>query len=75
MNPQKPSGQTERKDPGSQPAKQAPGQGQSGKTGADRPTSDRTPQPQNPADLGYDPQPDNTQARGGFGQSSEKSAR
>jgi hypothetical protein len=59
MNPQKPSGQPERKDPGSSPAKQAPGQGQTGKTG-----SDRDPQPQNPADLGYDPQPDNVQARG-----------
>jgi hypothetical protein len=57
MNPQNQSAQPQRKDPGSNPPKQAPAQGQTGKTG-----SDRNPQPENPADLGNDPTPDNVQA-------------
>jgi len=50
------------------PTKQAPGQGQTGKSGSDK----SGPQPQNPADLGHDPKPDNIQA-GRMGQSGEKS--
>ena len=55
-----------RKDFAPQPAKQAPGR--SGKADADVPS----PQPQNPADLGHDPKPDDIQSR--LGQSSEKSS-
>jgi hypothetical protein len=71
MNPQNQSGKPERKDPGSTPPKEAPGRGQAGKSGSDRPAT----QPQDPADLGFDPKPDNVQARGTRGQSGEKSAR
>jgi hypothetical protein len=64
-NPQQQQGQQQRP----QPPKQAPGQGQAGKS------SGSEPGPQNPADLGHDPKPDNIQARQGqkgMGQSSEK---
>jgi hypothetical protein len=66
-NPQDQGQQRPRKNVAPQPAKQAPGR--SGKTDADRPN----PQPQNPADLGHDPKPDDIQSR--LGQSSEKSSR
>jgi hypothetical protein len=50
-----------------QAPKQAPGRGQAGKNNGPE------PRPQNPADLGHDPEPDNVQAqRPGMGQSSEK---
>ena len=71
MNPQQQSGQKERKDPGSNPPKQAPGEGQAGKSGSDGPGT----QPPDPADLGFDPKSDSVQARGTSGQSSEKSTR
>jgi len=67
QNPQQPQKQQQQNQP---PTKQAPGRGQAGKSGSssDRPGT----QPQNPADLGHDPRPDNIQA-GRMGQSGEKS--
>lgn len=56
MKPQDQSGQQERKDLGAGSQKQPR---------ADRPSGDRpSTQPQNPADLGFDPKPDNVQASG-----------
>jgi hypothetical protein len=79
MNPQQQSGQPERKEPGSKPAQEAPGRGQAGKSGPDQPSDRPGTSPQDPADLGYDPKPDNVQARGNaggsLGQSGEKSSR
>ena len=79
MNPQHQSGHQDRKDFGSNPPKRAPSKGQSGKSGSGNSGSERADapgtQPQNPADLGFDPKPDNVQARGVSGQSSEKSSR
>ena len=66
--PQNP--QHQQNQPRNAPPKQGPGKGQAGKSGAD---SDRPgTQPQNPADLGHDPKPDDIQA-GRLGQSGEKS--
>ena len=61
--------QQPRKDFDAPPAKQAPGRGQTGKSSSDRPGT----RPQDPADLGHDPEPDNVQA-GRMGQSGEKSS-
>jgi hypothetical protein len=60
-NPQQ-QGQQQRR----QPAKQAPGKDQT------KDSSGTEPRPQDPADLGHDPEPANVQAQHRMGQSSEK---
>jgi len=69
--PHNPQQQDQQRKPfGNQSEKRAPGQ--QGKPGAGRADQNRpSPQPQDPADLGHDPRPDNIQA-GRMGQSSEK---
>jgi hypothetical protein len=65
-NPQQDPRNIERKDPNpNNPAKQAPSQDQSRNQKSRNPGNDQQgPQPENPADLGYDPKQPDTQAGG-----------
>jgi len=65
-NPQQDPRNIERKDPGTNnPAKQAPSQNQNRNQNGQNPGSDpHGPQPENPADLGYDPKQPDMQAGG-----------